>query len=205
MRYLVRHGVFSALAIMYLAGAFSMTTGGCVAGEAKGAGPANVLACRLANYGRFEDAGWAHLPSIGIKHVFINTPPPAKIQVTMKRLAEHGLKVVVLRGQADLSQPSCIDELALQLETCEKMGVKYMFLSPKRQGIDKQGTVHGEIAFFRGKRAFTCDSRPFFVRISTLDRLYWAKIEVFYPVNGYASRSSTDSCGKRATSPGNTA
>lgn len=138
MRYLVQHGVFLALALMSLAGAFSTMSGGCVAGGAKGSEPTNVLACRLANYGKFQDAAWAHLPSISIKHVFISVPRPEQIQVTKKRLAEHGLTVVVMRGHTDLSQPSCIDGLAVQLETCEKMGVKYMFLSPKQEGIDKQ-------------------------------------------------------------------
>ena len=138
IRYLVQHGVFLALVLMFLAGAFSMTSGGCAAGGAKGTEPTNVLACRIASYGKFQDAAWAHLPSIGIKHVFLSVPPLEQIQVTKKRLEEHGLTVVVLRGHTDLSQPSCVDRLAVQLEACEKMGVKYMFLSPKQQGIDKQ-------------------------------------------------------------------
>ena len=138
MRYLVRHRVFLTLALVSLAGAFSTTSGGCVGGGAKGTEPTNVLACRLASYGKFQNAAWAHLPSIGIKHVLIDVPPPQNIQATKKRLAEHGLTVVMMRGQTDLSEPSCVDELAVQLKTCQKMGVRYMFLSPRHQGIDKQ-------------------------------------------------------------------
>ena len=75
---------------------------------------------------------------IDIKYVFIDVPSPDQVEVTKKRLADYELAAVVLRGDTDLSQPSCINELAVQLETCAKMGVKYMFLSPKRHEIDKQ-------------------------------------------------------------------
>ncbi len=136
---MVQNRLFTALALLCLAGALGATSGGCAAGGAKRAGPTNLLACRLTNYGNFQDAAWTHLPSIGIKHVFMNVPPPDQVEAVRKRLADHGfLKVVVLQGRADLSRPSCIDELAVQLETCEKMGVNYMFLSPKHPGVSKE-------------------------------------------------------------------
>ena len=56
IRYLVQHGVFLALVLMFLAGAFSMTSGGCAASGAKGTESTNVLACRIASYGKFQDA-----------------------------------------------------------------------------------------------------------------------------------------------------
>lgn len=99
---------------------------------------ANVLACRLANYHKFQDAAWTHLPTIGFKYVFLNVPSPDQVEVVKGRLAEHGLSAAVMRGNADLSNASCVDEMAAQLETCEKMGVKYMFLSPKHPGIGKE-------------------------------------------------------------------
>jgi L-ribulose-5-phosphate 3-epimerase len=99
--------------------------------------PVNVLACRLANYQEYEAAAWTNLPSIGIRHVFMSAPPPDQIEATRKRLAEHGLTAVVLRGDADLSLPSGLDRLAEQLATCEKMGVKFLFLSVKRHDVDK--------------------------------------------------------------------
>jgi sugar phosphate isomerase/epimerase len=137
-RYLVQHGVFPALVLVSLAAAFCTTSAGCTAGRARRPEPTNLLACRLENYGKFQDAAWAHLRSIGIKHVFLGVPPPEQVRSVKRRLAEHGLTAVVLRGHTDLSRPSCIDELATQLQTCEKMGVKYMFLSPKHPGVSKQ-------------------------------------------------------------------
>ena len=102
------------------------------------------LACRFASYGQFKDAAWTHLPSIGVHYVFLSVPAPDQLEPTMKRLEEHGLIPLVMRGDTDLSKESSVDELALQLATCEKMGVKYMFLSPKRHGADK-AVVYGRL------------------------------------------------------------
>ena len=100
--------------------------------------PDNVLACRLANYGKFQDAAWTHIQSLGVKYVFMNVPAPDEVDAVTERLAAHGLTVVVMRGSADLSKPSGVDELAAQLATCEQMGVTYLFLSPKRRGAEKE-------------------------------------------------------------------
>lgn len=100
--------------------------------------PVNALACRLASYGKFQEAAWTHLPSIGVRYVFINAPAADQIEATNKRLAEHGLTAVVMRGDTDLSKADGVDKLAVQLATCKKMGVKYMFLSPKRHGAEKE-------------------------------------------------------------------
>lgn len=138
MRYSAQRGVALMIVLMSLVAACGNRPEEGINREAKGTEPGNVLACRLANYGKFQHAAWAHLSSIGIKYVFMNVPTPGRLEATKKRLAEHGLTAVVLRGDADLSKASGVDELAVQLETCEKMGVKYMFLSPKRHGADKQ-------------------------------------------------------------------
>lgn len=134
MRKLARSRLFAA-ALPTLA-----VAGGCagVPPARQAAGPANVLACRLANYGRFQDAAWTHLPSIGIRHVFMNVPAPDQVEAVRARLARHGLIPVVLRGSADLSKPSGVGALAGQLSTCEAMGVRYLFLSVKRHGVDRR-------------------------------------------------------------------
>lgn len=105
--------------------------------ETRNAAPPLVLACRLANYQEFEEAAWTHLPSIGIRSVFLSVPRPDQVEIMRKRLAEHGLTAVVLRGDADLSLPSGVDRLAEQLATCETMGVRYLFLSVKRREVEK--------------------------------------------------------------------
>lgn len=97
-----------------------------------------VLACRLANYLEFQEAAYTHLPAVGIKHVFINVPPANQVETVCEQLAEHGLKAVVMRGDADLSAEAGLGVLAEQLGTCERMGVKYLFLSVKRREVEKQ-------------------------------------------------------------------
>ena len=98
----------------------------------------NPLAIRVMNYGKFQDIAWTHLPSLGMHYVFLATPAPDQVAAMEKRLAESHLLPLVLRGDTDLGRESSVDELAGQLAVCEKMGVKYMFLSPKHTGVSKQ-------------------------------------------------------------------
>ena len=96
------------------------------------------LACRMSSYGKFEEAAWMHLPSIGVHYVFLKVPAPDQVDAIMKRLKECKLTPLVIRGDTDLSKESSVDELAGQLAICEKMGVKYMFLSPKHGDASKE-------------------------------------------------------------------
>jgi sugar phosphate isomerase/epimerase len=113
---------------------------------AKATGLTNPLAIRIMNYGKFQEDAWTHLPSLGMHYVFLATPAPEQVAGVEKRLAEHHLRPLVLRGDTDLGRPSSVDELAAQLAVCEKMHVKYMFLSPKHTGVSK------EVAYERLRR-----------------------------------------------------
>jgi inosose dehydratase len=96
------------------------------------------LSCRIMNYFKYQDAAWAHIRSIGLNYVFIAVPAPEKVAATRKLLAANGLRVAVMRGEANLSTPNGIDALATQLEVCRQMGVHYMFLSPKHPGATRE-------------------------------------------------------------------
>lgn len=98
------------------------------------------LACRLASYGKFQEAAWSHLPSVGIHHVFMNVPKADEVAGVRERLAASGLKPLVFRGHTDLGRPDSVDELAGQLAICERMGVGYLFLSPRHTGVDPETT-----------------------------------------------------------------
>ena len=98
----------------------------------------NPLAVRIMNYGKFQDAAWTHLPSVGVHFLFLAVPKPDEVEGLKKKLADHDLAALVLRGDTDLGRDTSVDELAAQLETCGKMGVKYMFLSPKHTGVGKE-------------------------------------------------------------------
>ena len=122
------------------------------------------LACRLASYGKYEEAAWKHLPSIGVHYLFLPVPAADQVDAIMKRLKDSGLTALVVRGNTDLSKESCIEELSAQLATCEKMGVKYMFLSPKRNGAEKEVVIErlrkaGDIAKQHGV-TITLETHP---------------------------------------------
>ena len=70
------------------------------------------------------------MPTLGIHYLFLAVPPPDQVEATQQRLAAHNLKPLVFGGHADLSRPDCVETLAEQLAVCEKLGVKYLFLSP---------------------------------------------------------------------------
>ena len=108
--------------------------------------PKNMVAIRLASYYDAEPEALPHAASCGFKYVFMNIIAPEAVEETKERLAKHGLKVAVFRGDTDLGRPGSVDELAEQLATCQKMGVHYMFLSPKHTGVSK------EVAFERLKK-----------------------------------------------------
>jgi len=115
----------------------------CMAAEDEGW----PLACRFASYGKYQEAAWSHLPSIGVQYVFLSVPAPDQVDAVMKRLKENKLTALVIRGDADLSKEDSVDQLAQQLAMCEKMGVKYMFLSPKH------GDAPKEVAYERLRKA----------------------------------------------------
>ena len=137
MKCLARRGVAAVAVLVLVATAGWTTVSEADDGCSKKCEP-NVLACRLANYKQFQKAAWSHLSSAGFKYVFMNVPRPQQIEAAQEQLDKHGLKVAVLRGDTDLGRASSVDELAEQLQTCEKMGVKYMFLSPKHRGVSKE-------------------------------------------------------------------
>lgn len=104
----------------------------------------NPIACRLASYGKFQDAAWNHLPSIGVKYLFMNVPKASEVDATLQKLTEHHLTALVMRGNTNLSEATCVEELSGQLEVCQRMGVKFMFLSPKRHGAPKD-VIYGRL------------------------------------------------------------
>jgi len=122
---------------------FMMVSGTATALAILGASSTIVrpLACRQASYGKFMDAMWAHLPAIGVRHAFINVPEPDQLETAMARLRDHGLTPLVMRGGADLSDATCIDALTPQIDACAKMGVRYMFLSPKHASAPKEKAI----------------------------------------------------------------
>lgn len=102
------------------------------------AGTTNRLACRLANYGDHQGIALPHLQHLGVRYVFMNVPEPGAVEQEMAALSQYRLEPLVLRASTDLSKESSVEELGQQAATCEKMGVKFMFLSAKRNDAPKE-------------------------------------------------------------------
>lgn len=96
------------------------------------------LACRIANYGAYQDAAFGHIKKMGLKYVFMSVPKPEEVEETLAQLAEHELEVLVVRGNTNLSTEESVTELAEQITTCKRLGVRYMFLSPKHNDTPKE-------------------------------------------------------------------
>jgi len=82
------------------------------------------LACRVSNYGEYQQHAWTDLPTLGVHHVFIEAPAPDKLPEVKEKLAKAGLKVSVLRGKADFATDAALDELKPQFEACNALGVR---------------------------------------------------------------------------------
>jgi len=112
--------------------------GPATAQQGRSEGRSWPLAVRIHSYGAYQEAGWAHLRQIGVKYVFMSVPPRDEVDAALEKLQGLGLKPLVLRGSADLSKDTFVEEITPQLAACEKMGVKYMFLSAKRKDTPKE-------------------------------------------------------------------
>jgi len=111
---------------------------GCAIAQEQAQPPTWPLAVRIHSYGKYQEAAWSHLPEIGVQYIFLSVPEPGEVDATIEKLKRHGLKPLVLRGSAALSHATFVDEITPQLETCQKMGVQYMFLSAKRADTTKE-------------------------------------------------------------------
>ncbi len=124
-----------ALAALIFCGCSSPVNQSEPAEEAAAAAPAPTpwrLACRVANYGAFQEDAFKYIQELGLHYVFMSIPKAEEVEAVKEQLAAFGLEVLVVRGDTNLSQESAVAELGAQFEICKQLGVKYMFLSPKR-------------------------------------------------------------------------
>ena len=97
----------------------------------------NVIACRLASYGTYQDRAWSHLPQIGIRHVEIPAPALHERDTTKKKLADHGLTACSLQALCDISKPDAVNVMRPQLETCAEFNARICFVSIKAGDTDR--------------------------------------------------------------------
>jgi sugar phosphate isomerase/epimerase len=95
----------------------------------------NIIAVNIGSYGRHRDGAFAHLESLGIRHVEIPVPAGDQVEATQRRLREHGLSATSLTCPCDLAaEPETLRE---KLEAGRAMGVEIFFISTKAGDIPK--------------------------------------------------------------------
>jgi L-ribulose-5-phosphate 3-epimerase len=97
----------------------------------------NIIACRLASYGDYQDRAWSHLPQIGIRNIEMPAPAPDELAAAKKKLADHGLTATSLQGKTDVTQANAAESMQPQFEACAALGSKVLFLSAKAGQTDR--------------------------------------------------------------------
>lgn len=99
--------------------------------------PENLLACNLGSYGKYREAAYSHLPSIGVTHVEIPAPAPDEIEAVKARLKQHGLTASTVMGEIDIESDDAGKKFVPTLEAANAFGVKIIFVSVHAGELDK--------------------------------------------------------------------
>jgi sugar phosphate isomerase/epimerase len=97
----------------------------------------NIIACRVASYGKFQDRAWSHLPEIGVTNVEVPVPEPGQQDELRKRLADHGLTATSFQAKCDITQDDAVDVMQPQIAACAAFAVRICFVSIKAGDTDR--------------------------------------------------------------------
>jgi sugar phosphate isomerase/epimerase len=97
----------------------------------------NIIACRVASYGKFQDRAWSHLPEIGVTNVEVPVPEPGQQDDLRKRLADHGLTATSFQAKCDITQPDAVALMQPQIAACAAFDVRICFVSIKAGDTDR--------------------------------------------------------------------
>lgn len=89
----------------------------------------NLIAARIGCYQDHQDAGWAHLPSIGVHHVEISMPKPGELDAVKQKLIDNGLSATSMEVGCDIQRADVADSMKSAFDTCAELGAKICFVS----------------------------------------------------------------------------
>jgi sugar phosphate isomerase/epimerase len=89
----------------------------------------NVISVNQWCYGKYQDGAYAHLESIGIRHVEIGVPSEDDADTVQRRLRDHGLTATTLQCPCDLTLDP--ETMRPYLAVGRQMGVRLFFISAK--------------------------------------------------------------------------
>lgn len=97
----------------------------------------NVIACRIASYGEYQETAWVHLPTLGIRHVEIPVPSPDDVELMQARLDRSGLTASSVQTFCRIADDNLVDAMTPQLEACHALGARIAFVSIKAGDLDR--------------------------------------------------------------------
>ena len=98
----------------------------------------HLVSCRPQSYGKYMDLAWAHLPTLGIKHVEMPVPAPDKIDEARGLLDANGLSVGSLQGTCEVADENVAASIAAQCDVCKAFDTTRLFVSVKAGELDRQ-------------------------------------------------------------------
>jgi sugar phosphate isomerase/epimerase len=106
--------------------------------DRKGPVMTHVVSCRASSYGKHLELAWAHLPTLGIRHVEIPIPQADQIGQTGSLLRSHGLSVASFQGTCKVGEDIVVSSVAAQCDVCRAFGTTRLFLSVKAGELDRR-------------------------------------------------------------------
>lgn len=97
--------------------------------------PRNPIACRYYSYEPFLEGAFAHLASLGVRHIELPVPTPAELPQLQAELKQHGLTATSLHGACEVARPDIAQQVAEQMPTFAALGTRIMFVSVKAEGL----------------------------------------------------------------------
>jgi len=89
----------------------------------------NLLSCNLCSYRGHTERAYAHLPTIGVKHVEIGAPAPEAAVKVLGELRARGLQPATIQAFSDIGSESFVNDLGIACGVAAKLGVRVVFTS----------------------------------------------------------------------------
>lgn len=98
----------------------------------------NFLSARIGCYQDHQEAGWAHLPTIGVRHVEISEPKPGELESVKQKLVDSGLSASSIEAGCDIRREDIAESMIPALEACSALGAKICFVSAHADELPRE-------------------------------------------------------------------
>ena len=93
------------------------------------------LACNTASYGSYQENAFAHLQSLGVRHVEVPVPSRDQADALEAALEKHRLTATSLMADCPLQAEDVAERLHAALHVANRLGTGILFASVNSKGI----------------------------------------------------------------------